>query len=75
MEHPNISTIIEHSHSKHAYNVLCTNLGGKHKIARVPYVFIDSNDALTEANKNEALRHANFISFCFNNPNRISFNQ
>ena len=64
MSKKNIETKVVHSESKPAWNVVGTKLGGKHKIARVPYV--PSNNGALFRNKIEALEHAEFISFCFN---------
>ncbi len=61
-----IKTEVKHSESKPAWNVIGTELGGKYKIARVPYCVIDGDEILTTLNKNEALEHAMFISSCFN---------
>ena len=65
MSKKNIETKVVHSESKPAWNVVGTKLGGKHKIARVPYV--PSLDEDTDSrNMSEAFKHAEFISFCFN---------
>ena len=69
----NIKTKVIHSKSKSAWNVVGVNLGGKYKIARVPYLIIDGENVITEREKREALEHANFISFCFNNAHEITF--
>jgi hypothetical protein len=61
-----IKTEVKHSLSKHAWNVVGTQLGVKYKIARVPYIAIEGNEILTTRNKHEALEHALFISRCFN---------
>jgi len=67
MENPNIKTKVVHSVSKAAWNVIGTSIGKKYKIARVPYIIIKDNEVFTEIEKSEALRHAKFISECFNN--------
>ena len=36
-----VKTKVVHSQTKSAWNVIGTDLGGKYKIARVPYVTID----------------------------------
>ncbi|REC56994.1 hypothetical protein DRF62_02210 [Chryseobacterium piscium] len=60
-----MKTIVKHSKSKSAWNVIGTELGGKYKIAVVPY--IQTEDEITQTKeKNEALEHAEFISKCFN---------
>jgi len=71
MENPNISTKIKHSESKSAWNVIGTKLGGKYKIARVPYVKVEDSTFITERNSLEAKKHAEWISFCFNNSKNI----
>lgn len=70
MENPNIKTKVVHSQSKSAWNVVNTGLGGKFKIARVPYL-VTGNDIIDTVEKSEALRHAQFISRCFNNSDKI----
>ena len=65
-KNPKIKTRVVHSQTKSAWNVVSEILGGKYKIARVPYLTI-SNEELSERNRVEALEHANFISHCFNN--------
>lgn len=71
MENPKIKTKVRHSDSKTAWNIVGTKLGGKHKIARVPYVKVKGSIILTKRNKEEALKHAEWISFCFNNSDDI----
>ena len=58
-------TKVIHSQTKQSWNIIGTNLGGKYKIARVPYLIIgdELHDCLE---KSEALNHAMFISKCFN---------
>lgn len=74
MENLNIKTLIKHSESKNAWNIIGTKLGGKYKIARVPYIKIANSKLLTEIEKTKALKHAEFISFCFNNSDKILAN-
>lgn len=70
MEVPKIKTKVVHSQSKPAWNVVGTSLAGKYKIARVPYV--ESEDKETQLrNVTEALNHAEFISYCFNNAEKL----
>lgn len=71
MENPNIKTKVVHSQSKNAWNVIGTELGKKYKIARLPYLIIEGDEVMTEIEKSTALRQAKFISFCFNNSDRI----
>lgn len=71
MRNPNIKTKVKHSESKHAWNVVGTSLGGKYKIARVSYIIYDDNEISNTREKAEALEHAMFISFCFNNSDWI----
>lgn len=65
MENPNIKTKVLHSKSKDAWNIVGTELGKKHKIARIPYL-ITGNEIIDKREKDEALNHAQFISECFN---------
>lgn len=66
MGNPGIKTKVVHSLSNPAWNVVGVRLGGKFKIAIVPYIVVEDND-VTEINRNEAREHADFISHCFNN--------
>lgn len=71
MKNPNIKTRLVHSKTKPAWNVVGETLGGKYKIARVPYTVISYDELLSTKQKHEALEHAEFISYCFNNSNEI----
>jgi len=70
MENPNIKTKVVHSESKQAWNVIGTSLGNKYKIARIPYLTI-GNEIIDTIEKSEALKHAKFISACFNKSDEI----
>ena len=70
MKHPKLVTKVKHSESKSAWNVIGDTVGAKYKIARVPYLVSDS-EILNTREKAEALEHAMFISFCFNNPDKV----
>jgi hypothetical protein len=70
MKHPKLVTKVKHSKSKSAWNVIGETLGAKYKIARVPYFFNDS-EILNTREKEVAFEHAMFISFCFNNPDKV----
>lgn len=70
MQDPKIKTKVVHSQSKHAWNIVGTTLGGKYKIARVPY-HVSTCQVLSEKYLEEAREHAEFISFCFNNSEQI----
>jgi hypothetical protein len=70
MQNPNIKTEVIHSFTKSAWNVVGKNLGGKYKIARVPYIVCDLQE-LSDKNRIEARKHAEFISYCFNNSSEI----
>ena len=70
MKKPNIKTMVSHSGSKPAWNVTGLTLGAKYKIAVVPYI-ISENPEVLEMQKNEAEEHARFISYCFNNADKI----
>jgi len=70
MENPNIKTKVIHSKSNNAWNVVGTSLAGKYKIARCPYL-ITNNEIIDTIEKSEALRHAKFISECFNKSDKI----
>lgn len=71
IQHPLIKTKVQHSESKNAWNVVSDQLGTKFKIARIPYLVIEGDRVSSEILKSEALRHAEFISFCFNNPDKV----
>ena len=74
MKDPNINTEVKHSESKSAWNVVGTRLGGKHKIARVPYLILKEGEYSEMHNtreKAEALDYALFISYCFNSSKKI----
>lgn len=75
MENPNIKTKVKHSESKNAWNVVITGIGKKYKIARLPYLVIEGDCVMTDIEKSTALRQANFISFCFNNSDKILENK
>lgn len=71
MKDPQIKTKVVHSQSKQAWNVVGTTLGGKYKIAQIPYVVLPENEMASTRLKYEALQHAEFISRCFNNSDKI----
>ena len=71
MENPEIKTKFVHSNSNDAWNVVGTSLGKKYKIARIPYLVI-KNKIIDEVAKSEALKHAKFISECFNKSDVIA---
>lgn len=66
MELPKLKTTVVHSQSKSAWNVIGTRLGGKYKIARVPYYDSGLQTQNDIREKQEAYEHAMFISTCFN---------
>ena len=70
MKNPNIQTKLQHSHSKSAWNVVGATLGRKYKIARVPYI-TSKDEEVSERERKEALRHAEYISACFNHSTEI----
>lgn len=70
IKNPKIKTMVVHSQTKSAWNVIGQNLGGKYKICRVPYLVTD-NQELSDRNRQEAFEHANFINHCFNNSDVI----
>jgi hypothetical protein len=65
MKNFKITTKIQHSMSQNAWNVVCTNLGHKYKIAVVPYLLSEPHG------RQQALDHAEYISHCFNNQDSI----
>lgn len=73
MTHPNLKTKVVHSETKAAWNIINDGLQGKFKIARIPYLVHDDSEVLTTIEKNEALEHALFISFCFNNSDKVTY--
>ncbi len=70
MKDPNIKTKVVHSKTNNAWNIIGTELGGKYKIARIPYQ-VTGNEFVDTKEKAEALHHAEFISKCFNNSDKI----
>ena len=70
MENPKIKTRVVHSQTKSAWNIVGETLGGKYKIARIPYLVFD-NPKLSDINRFEAFKHAEFISHCFNHSDSI----
>jgi hypothetical protein len=70
MKDPKIKTKVVHSQSKSAWNVIGDTLGSKYKIARIPYFWTRDED-ICERNRVEAFEHAEFISYCFNNSEKI----
>lgn len=70
MEDPGIKTRVVHSQTKSAWNIVGEKLGGKYKIARVPYVCVN-DQCVTDKNRVEAFKHAEFISYCFNHSDAI----
>ena len=69
-----IRTVVKHSKTNDAWNVVGIDLGRKYKIARVPYVTHPNDEAISTMNKFEALEHAQFISYCFNHYKEIKSN-
>jgi len=73
MKNPKIKTRVVHSQTKSAWNIIGDTLGGKYKIARVPYLCIADQD-ISDRNRIEAFEHATFISYCFNHSDIICDN-
>ena len=70
MKNPKIKTRVVHSQTKSAWNIIGAGLGGKYKIARVPYLVADDQE-ISDRNRIEAFEHAEFISYCFNHSDII----
>ena len=70
MKNPGIKTRVVHSQSKAAWNIVGVQLGRKYKVARVPYIVTDI-PAIDKRERQEAFEQAEFISYCFNNADRI----
>lgn len=70
IKNPKIKTKVVHSQTKASWNIIGEELGSKYKIARVPYIVLDSQE-LSDRNRIEAFEHATFISYCFNNSDTI----
>lgn len=70
MKNPRIKTKVVHSQSKSAWNIIGDRIGEKYKIARIPYE-ITLVDNLDHKNRKDAFEHAEFISWCFNNSDKI----
>lgn len=66
MKNPDITTRIKHSETKSAWDICGLKLGGKYKIAIVPYIISEDAD-VTATQKAEAFQHAEYINWCFNN--------
>jgi hypothetical protein len=64
-----MKTKVVHSQSKTAWNIIGTELGGKFKIARIPYVCID-DEIHDTMQKSEALKIALFVSKSMQNYNK-----
>jgi hypothetical protein len=69
-----LKTKVVHSKKALAWNVVNASLGGKYKIAIIPYCTSNEPEVL-EKEKAEALEHAEFISYCLNNMNEILSNK
>ena len=67
MKNHKIKTKVVHSRRNAAWNVVSIVLGTKYKIARVPYPQAENQNE----SRQEAFEHAVFISFCFNNSEKI----
>lgn len=74
MKNPNIKTKVVHSQTKPAWNIIGENLGGKYKIARIPYITSD-DESLNSRYRKESFEHAEFISYCFNHSDSICLNK
>lgn len=68
-----IQTKVVHSETKSAWNIVATEWGRRYKIARIPYIILESENSqlLNTIAKSEALERAEYISYCLNNINRI----
>jgi len=53
---------VKHSESKNAFNIIGTELGGKYKIARIPYFVAKYSEEVSEREKLEAEQHAKLIA-------------
>ena len=71
---PKLSTTVRHSLKNPAWNVVGTVPGGKYKIARVPYI-TTASEKFNQLNRQEAYKHAMYISYCFNNSEAILKNE
>jgi hypothetical protein len=67
----NIKSKVVHSQTKSAWNVIGEELGGKYKLARIPYLNYPEDPSIDERERKEAFEHAEFISRCFNNRGAI----
>lgn len=70
MKRPKLKVRVQHSQSKPAWNIVGTELGGRYKIARIPYVKLNEGKEL-EAEMTEALERAEFIAWCLNNAQNL----
>lgn len=70
MKNPKIKTRVVHSQKNPAWNIVGETLGGKYKIARIPYLVMD-NQEVSNRERIEAFEHATFIAYCFNHSDLI----
>lgn len=52
---------IKHSESNFAFNIIGTIPGGNYKIARIPYLVVESSPLISLRNRNEAEANAKLI--------------
>ncbi|AGO48783.1 hypothetical protein Phi46:3_gp039 [Cellulophaga phage phi46:3] len=71
MENPKIKVKIQHSQKNSAWNIIGTTPGQKYKVARIPYYINEQSEIQSTREKYEALKHAEFIVFCFNNSDKL----
>lgn len=84
MEHPNIKASVIADTNNYKYLVVGIEWGMKEIICEVPYEvifwseeaalnseYLSASKQMNDKNRNEALEHAKFISYCFNNPKNI----
>lgn len=63
MELKDLNWEFEHSKKNDHFNVIGKNIGGKYKIAVVPYLSLPDLPLATEVNKKEAEQHVKLMAF------------
>ncbi|QQO97263.1 hypothetical protein M1M30_gp160 [Maribacter phage Colly_1] len=63
-----INAVVVHSKDRPAWNINNTKLGGKFRLAVVPYVKIGLTEESTKHTKDESLKLAKIVASAFNRP-------
>ena len=57
---------VKHSETKSAWNIVGTEIGGKYKIARIPYIADDRFPEICSSNRKAAFDTAMYLTDCLN---------